>query len=161
MATARDQQAAVEPGTAADAAAVERLSRASFDPRFREAWSAGQIARALADPGVFLLVVRGGPGELLGFALTRALAGEAELLLCAVLPAHRRSGLASALVAAAMAEARRMGARRMFLEVRESNGAARSLYRSLGFEPVGTRPFYYRSVAGEVANAITLSRSLA
>jgi ribosomal-protein-alanine N-acetyltransferase len=34
-----------------------------------------------------------------------------------------------------------------FLEVRESNAAARRLYESLGFEQVGERPAYYENPA--------------
>lgn len=160
MATARDAAWQLRPGTAADAAAVEQLSARSFDPAFREAWSAEQLVRGLDDPGAFLLLGRGADGDLLGFALTRTVAGEAELLLCAVAPTFRRRGLASALVAAAMAEARQRGARRLYLEVRENNVGARQLYESLGFVPVGARPGYYKSVTGSAASAITLSRLL-
>jgi ribosomal-protein-alanine N-acetyltransferase len=160
MATARHEIWRLLPGTTADAAAVERLSATAFDPTFREAWSAQQLVRGLDDPGTFLLLARAADGELLGFALTRAVAGEAELLLCAVAPAWRRRGLASELVAAAVAESRARGARRLYLEVRENNVGARKLYERLGFLPVGTRPGYYKSVTGVTATAITLSRSL-
>ncbi|WP_448581116.1 GNAT family N-acetyltransferase [Thermaurantiacus sp.] len=160
MATARDQSWQLLQGSAADATAVEKLSATAFDPAFREAWSAQQLVRGLEDPGAFLLLASTMEGELLGFALTRATAGEAELLLCAIAPGWRRRGLASGLVAAAMAEARNRGARRLYLEVRENNVGARSLYESLGFRPVGSRPGYYKSVTGGTATAITLSRSL-
>lgn len=160
MATARDERWQILPGTAVDAASVEQLSAAAFDPGFREAWSAQQLARGLEDAGTFLLLAREPRGALIGFAMTRAVAGEAELLLCAVAPPWRRQGLAAALVGAAMAEARRRGARRLFLEVRENNVGARQLYQRMGFAPVGSRPGYYRSVTGLAAAAITLSRSL-
>lgn len=160
MATARDELWQILPGTAVDAASVEQLSAVAFDPAFREAWSAQQLARGLEDAGTFLLLARERRGALIGFALTRAVAGEAELLLCAVAQPWRRQGLAAALVGAAMAEARRRGARRLFLEVRENNVGARQLYQRMGFAPVGLRPGYYRSVTGSAAAAITLSRSL-
>ncbi len=47
------------------------------------------------------------------------------------------------LVEAALARVRRRGARECFLEVRESNLAAQSLYAQCGFEPVGKRRRYY------------------
>jgi len=47
----------------------------------------------------------------------------------------------------------------MFLEVAEDNEAAIHLYRSLGFQPIGRRPAYYRRADGRVA-AITFSKKL-
>ncbi len=159
MATARDALWQIAAGTAVDAPAVESLSAEAFDPAFREAWSAAQLVRGLDDPGTFLLLARAPGRPLMGFALTRAVVAESELLLCAVAPSSRRQGLAAALVEAAIAEARARGARRMVLEVRESNHPARRLYHRLGFLPVGTRPSYYKSVTGGAAAAITLSRA--
>jgi ribosomal-protein-alanine N-acetyltransferase len=57
---------------------------------------------------------------------------------------------------AAMADARAAGAAAMFLEVAESNAAARALYGGLGFAPVGRRPRYYEN--GE--DALVLRRAL-
>ena len=48
-----------------------------------------------------------------------------------------------ALLAQAIALARRNGAVRMFLEVRESNARARKMYTSFGFEETGRRKNYY------------------
>jgi GNAT superfamily N-acetyltransferase len=52
-----------------------------------------------------------------------------------VKPAHRRSGVASALLAEAERFARGEGANRIRLGVLEGNGGARSLYDRLGFLP--------------------------
>ncbi|MFQ3666852.1 MAG: GNAT family N-acetyltransferase [Sphingomonadaceae bacterium] len=160
MATAHQRNLLIRHGRAEDAPAVDLLSRAAFDPEFREAWSAQQIVRLLADPGAFMLLAE--PlGRLAGFALVRTVAGEAELMLCAVAPGERRQGIARALVARAADEAAARGARRLFLEVRESNHAARAFYEGLGFVLVGVRPGYYRSVTGIPAAAMTLSRAIA
>jgi ribosomal protein S18 acetylase RimI-like enzyme len=64
--------------------------------------------------------------------------GEFEILNLAVAPEARRRGVAQALLAAAT----RPG--RWFLEVRESNSAARAFYRQAGFVEVGQRVRYYR-----------------
>ena len=65
---------------------------------------------------------------------------EREILNIAVAPEYRRKGLAKALV---MEVLQRSG--EFFLEVRESNGAARQLYGRLGFIEIARRPNYYQS----------------
>jgi GNAT superfamily N-acetyltransferase len=52
----------------------------------------------------------------------------------AVLPQHRRKGVARALLQAAEDYARQQGCCRVTLEVLESNSGARELYRSFGFD---------------------------
>lgn len=51
----------------------------------------------------------------------------------AVLPSHRGCGVATALLAAIEAEARRRDCCKLTLEVREDNPRAEALYRALGF----------------------------
>ena len=63
----------------------------SFDPRFGEAWTASQCAGLLPMPGVWLTLAREGEA-VVGFALARAVAGEAELLLLAVRRGRQRRG---------------------------------------------------------------------
>ena len=64
----------------------------------------------------------------------------------AVLPDHRRRGVATALLAAVEAQALRRGCCKLTLEVREDNPAAESLYRRLGFGAgsSGGKPAQYR-----------------
>ncbi len=73
-----------------------------------------------------------------------------EVLNLATDAAYRRQGIASALLHSVEAE-------EVFLEVRESNEAARKLYEKLGFLPVGTRPEYYDDPV-ETAIVMRLSR---
>ena len=81
-------------------------------------------------------------GRLSGFLVSRQVAGgEREILNIAVHPDFRRLGIATELLHAEFA--RNPGAH--FLEVRESNAAARQLYERLGFQPVGERPEYYEN----------------
>jgi [ribosomal protein S18]-alanine N-acetyltransferase len=79
-----------------------------------------------------------------GFALAQSLGEECEVLSLGVVPGHRCAGIGSALLAALCAEARRRGARRLFLEVAADNTAARALYGAHGFVQVGRRRDYYR-----------------
>jgi len=81
-------------------------------------------------------------GEVSGFLVARAVDDqECDLLNLAVAPEHRRKGIGSGLVRALLDS--RPGA--VFLEVRESNQAARRLYKSLGFQEVRIRVQYYCS----------------
>ena len=78
--------------------------------------------------------------RIAGFVVSRDLeAGEHEVLNLAVSPECRRQGVARGLMAALMAE----DAGAIFLEVRESNLAAREFYKSIGFKEIGLRPRYY------------------
>jgi [ribosomal protein S18]-alanine N-acetyltransferase len=83
------------------------------------------------------------PWETWGYIIYWVLADEMHLLNLAVHPAHRRRGVAGALLTAALAQARTHGAAVVWLEVRPSNAAALALYHSFGFEEIGLRPGYY------------------
>ncbi len=60
-----------------------------------------------------------------------------------VLKEYRRRGIGEALLSHALDFGRRCGGKKAYLEVRESNGAARAMYEKLGFTPDGTRKNYY------------------
>jgi ribosomal-protein-alanine N-acetyltransferase len=70
---------------------------------------------------------------------------EGEILNLAVLPRDRRQGIARRLLATGLEALLTEGVREAYLEVRESNEPAITLYRSAGFRPVGLRPDYYRN----------------
>jgi [ribosomal protein S18]-alanine N-acetyltransferase len=69
----------------------------------------------------------------------------------------RRQGIGSRLLVAALADGRRLGAKRAILEVRETNLEAQAMYRKFGFEVTGRRPGYYRD-NGETALLMTLEQ---
>ncbi len=77
-----------------------------------------------------------------GFLVSRTLAeGETELLNLAVAPEFRRQGVARKLVESLLAESPGV----VYLEVRESNRAARKFYNHMGFQEVSSRPGYYQA----------------
>ena len=79
-----------------------------------------------------------------GFLVARSVADEEnELLNLAVGPEFRRQGVARRLIASLIADTRG----EIFLEVRESNQAARNLYKSMDFKEVSRREKYYESPA--------------
>jgi ribosomal-protein-alanine N-acetyltransferase len=82
---------------------------------------------------------------ILGFLVARTLPpDEAEILNLAIAKSYRRTGAASALLEAAIAQLSRAQIRQLYLEVRESNLAAISLYEKNNFRRSGRRPHYYR-----------------
>jgi ribosomal-protein-alanine N-acetyltransferase len=149
-------RAAWRLGGLVEAPLVARLAEDSFEPEFREAWTAGQIAGLLGSSESWLELGEA-DGALIAFGLCRKAADEVELLLCATAPDWRQQGLGMELIARVAEQCRLRGARRLFLEVRSSNEAALALYRKAGFCEDGRRPGYYRTVSGDRIDAITLS----
>lgn len=85
--------------------------------------------------------------RLLGYAGLYHAGGltSADLLTIATVPAARRRGLASRMLAALVGTARQAGCPDVMLEVRQSNEAAQRLYIRHGFVAIGRRRLYYRA----------------
>lgn len=120
---------------------------------FPEGWTGESLGALMASPGVFAFILIEVSSMPAGFVLARVAADEAEILTLAVRPNARRKGLGRSLMKAAAAQARKMGAQTMFLEVGEMNAPARALYQSLGFEVSGHRKDYYGRETGLVLKA--------
>lgn len=118
-------------------------------------WDGAAFATLLAQPGVMALLARKG-GDPLGFILIRLAADEGEILHFAVRPVHRRQHLGQDLLNQAVRVMTSRGAVRLFLEVEETNTAARGLYEQSGFEAAGFRADYY----GPGRPALVLSKNL-
>ncbi|WP_350349188.1 ribosomal protein S18-alanine N-acetyltransferase [Agromyces sp. G08B096] len=128
-----------------DLAAVMELERATFTD---DAWPEDAMRREFESPhGYYLVVVDdAAPEVILGYAglLAGRGSGEGDIQTIAVASDLRGQGVGRTLMQALIAEARRRGAERLFLEVRADNPVARALYDSLGFVEIGVRPRYYR-----------------
>lgn len=90
-----------------------------------------------------------------GFIVYRVVADEAEIITLGVAPNARRGGIAAAMLEIAAADAKKRGAKKMFLEVAEDNAPARALYEQSGFANIGVRPKYYDGI-----DAVMMSRNL-
>jgi [ribosomal protein S18]-alanine N-acetyltransferase len=122
----------IRPGAAADLAAVTAIQAAS--PEAAQ-WPPEDYLGF--DFRVCILDDR-----IAGFAVSRITGpDERELLNLAVAPEYRRRGAGAGLVRSLTTGT----AVCVFLEVRESNRAARVFYKTLGFQDVGLRPEYYAS----------------
>lgn len=98
-------------------------------------------------------------GELVGYGILSAAAGEAHILNIAIVPHRQGHGLGRTFMHFLLETARHHGADTAFLEVRPSNRSALRLYDSLGFNHVGLRHDYYPSDKGR-EDAIIMARSL-
>jgi len=130
----------------------------AFDPLFGEAWNVGQCLGILSLPDVWLSFAEDGE-RTVGFALSRLLIDEAELLLLAVEPHARGHGVGRALIERTVVIAAEKGAHRLLLEVRDGNQAF-DLYTDAGFGEIGRRRDYYRGLDGTSRDALTLARPI-
>ena len=81
--------------------------------------------------------------HLEGFIASRLIGPELHVNNVAVRDENRRLGLGTMLLERVLAEGRKAGADTAFLELRESNEAARALYTRCGFSLSGRRRSYY------------------
>ena len=112
---------------------------------YADPWPGAAFASLPENPNVFFSVARAADGALAGYVVGWHVMNEAELANLAVDPSARRHGVGRILLDAMLDDAARRSIDRVFLEVRESNAAARQLYAMRGFEHVGRRKKYYRS----------------
>ncbi|MDX1395134.1 MAG: ribosomal protein S18-alanine N-acetyltransferase [Gemmatimonadota bacterium] len=125
---------------------------------FATPWSSRTFLNLLRRPNAALFVAEDVPGSVIGYAVVWFAGPEGELGDLAVRAPSRRRGVASSLVDAVAAEALERGSTEIYLEVRESNDAARSLYERHGFEIVNRRPGYY---SDPVEDALVMRLQLA
>lgn len=81
--------------------------------------------------------------KVVGFLVAKRIADEWELENIVVAEEARRKGFGKRLLEALLAAARQTNGRAVFLEVRESNLAARGFYERMGFHESGRRKLYY------------------
>ena len=124
-----------------------KLSTSSCSPSANLTPSLKPMPRPEANPKSRTALVVEQDGNVVGFIVGRQLEDEWEIENIAVTGAARRHGLGSRLVSELLNLVRSQGGKTVFLEVRESNRAARSLYEKWGFLEVGRRKMYYQDPA--------------
>jgi len=124
-----------------------------------DAWSEGLVAEAVGGrlPTIHVLVAEV-DGAVVGHAVASIVGDVAELQRISVDRPHRRTGLATALLAAVRDLAVDDGADRLLLEVREDNAGAIAFYETEGFAEVGRRRHYYKDGATAVVLSLGLGR---
>jgi ribosomal-protein-alanine N-acetyltransferase len=127
---------------------------------YRYPWTRGNFSDSLA-AGYSAWVCRdcGDEAALLGYAILMLVLDEAHLLNLSIVPERQRQGLGGALLQHLFKVARTHSAKRMYLEVRESNVAGIALYERHGFATIGLRRSYYPADGGR-EDAIVMERTL-
>lgn len=167
--------ASYRDGTEADVAAIDRVFRASFCETFAHLYSARDLETFLAkftaeawrseiadERCTFRLaeVV----GETVGFAKLGPLtlpvetsASAVELRQIYILKSFHGAGIGRALMDWAIDQARRRGAKEMYLTVYTDNHRARRVYERYGFEAIGPYTFM---VGGQADEDVIMRKSL-
>lgn len=118
--------------------AIARIEKECFSP----GWSETALAEFFASPGAIGFVAAES-GSTLGYITGRAIEGEGEIANLAVTADSRGHRIGTALVAAFCDALFSDSVDAVFLEVRETNTAARRLYEKAGFIQAGVRKNFY------------------
>ncbi|MEO6579171.1 MAG: ribosomal protein S18-alanine N-acetyltransferase [Candidatus Limnocylindria bacterium] len=129
----------VDPMRLDDVAAVHEIERLSF----RTPWPVHAFDQELRSNRLARYVVARAGDRIVGFAGVWMMVDEAHVTTFSVHPEWRRQAIGSQLLLSLLELAGTIGARRMTLEVRESNDSAQALYRGFGFDVAGRRTAYY------------------
>lgn len=125
-----------------DAGDVEQLVEAELRCFPEDPWTAEAFSSILSLPA-FHGVVLEEAGRLIGYLVAWEIIDEGELLNIAILPEERGRGLGRSLLKNWLERLRGQQFRAVFLDVRDDNQPAISLYESFGFKVVGKRKGYY------------------
>lgn len=142
----------IRPARADDVDALAALERDAFGTG---AWSREQVTGELSG-ATRRVAVAEAEGEIVGYASISVAGDVADLTRIVVAGAHRRSGVASQLLAVLHEAAGQAGAARVLLEVAGSNAGARELYRTHGYREISRRGAYY----ADGDDALVLARAV-
>jgi len=139
--------------TGSDLDTVAAIEQAAYP----HPWTRGNFSDSL-EAGYHCWIIER-EGATAGYTVVMIAAGEAHLLNLTVGAPWQRQGVGRELLNFVVKLARDYGARRMFLEVRLSNAAARALYAAAGFAEIAVRRDYYPAGTGR-EDAVVLELAL-
>ena len=122
-------------------------------------WTRGNFIDSIA-AGYLTRALFAADGELIGYFVAMPGFEEMHLLNVTVAAHHEGQGHARRLLAELYALSASFAATAVWLEVRESNARARTLYLREGFTEAGRRRDYYPAPAGRREDAILMTRLL-
>ena len=138
--------------TMEDGAAVAEMEHQLFS----DAWSEKSILETLDQTNTICLIAEKA-GRTAGYLLAYTAADEAEIARIAVVKELQRQGAARALLTELESVCGSEGIKKILLDVRSGNSAARALYENAGFKEDGIRQRFYED---PVEDAILMSREL-
>jgi ribosomal protein S18 acetylase RimI-like enzyme len=135
-------ESAVRLAVPADAGPIAAMSREYIEHGLPWSWLPARVERAIRNPDTNVAVV-GEPGAIDAFGIMSYRETDAHLLLFAVHHRSRRQGVGSALLLWLEDVARAGGARRIRVEARWDNVAARNFYSEHGYHERSIRKAMY------------------
>ncbi|MCL2844526.1 MAG: GNAT family N-acetyltransferase [Chitinivibrionia bacterium] len=130
---------------------AEQIARIQREVLFEK--SDVNSVKSLAESGVLFFVEFDEKQNVACFCSVKPILDEWEIYDLATVPEHRNRGMAKKIIGEILDFALKNGAKKVFLEVRESNNAAINLYSNLGFEKYLTRKNYYKNTQDGVLGA--------
>ena len=112
---------------------------------FAAPWTERMFADEADNPISFFWALYLRPEMFVGYLCCWILSDEIQLMKVAISPEYRRQGYGKYLLTKLLEYGLSENIKSIWLEVRESNMAARYLYRSCCFKDVGSRPSYYNN----------------
>mgnify|MGYP002680209191 FL=1 len=135
-----------------DIEAVVKIEKENFSVPWDEN---GFLSFMLREGTIFLTALI--DNEVVGYCGLISAADEADITNVSVSQSMRKKGIGGMLLSELIKEAGESGIKKIFLEVRESNIPAISLYNGFGFKQVGMRKDYYEK---PVENALLMLKEL-
>lgn len=123
---------------------------------FSQPWSE-KAFRDTVNDGNYIYIVAEHNARIVGYAGCIVSVDEADIANIAVDEDYRRLGIANQLLRQCFILLKRRNSRTVYLEVRESNVGAQSLYKHNGFTAIGMRRNFYQK---PVEDAIIMVKNL-
>jgi len=144
-----------------DAQPIAVMSRDFIESGLGWKYDAARVMRAIRDRETVAVVACDAKSAAInGFAIMEFGDERAHLVLLAVRPSQRRSGIGQSMLEWLLESARVAGIASIHLELRAANEAARRFYRAMGFYETVLVPGYYRSGEGRKEGALRMLRVL-
>jgi ribosomal-protein-alanine N-acetyltransferase len=140
---------AIRLATPADAIAIAEMSREYIEQGLPWRWTPARVRRNIFDPNTNTVVVEE-QGVVVAFGIMFYAEEDAHLLLLAVRGGRQRGGVGSAILLWLENAARAAGAKRIRVEARSDNLAARNFYNEHGYHERTIKPGMYSAIASGV-----------